>query len=555
GMIPSERSWAARALLVTGTFLMVAALLFTKCRTVWIAFFLSALMFAWLVVKQLKIPFWPALIAGSLGLAVIVLAGVYTHAFELVAKRFYAVWSGQDTKYYSLLYRLELWQGCLTAILARPMGWGIGAFRFIFPRFRVNEDRFVADYAHNEILHLGVDWGLPGVILAVLLVFFLWRAFRLFWGDITVKPEVKIRGAALAAALGAVALACLTDFPLRIYTNGIYFALSLAVGCHLFEASQAFRENFYPWLQRFPERGAAWFGKALAAGAGLLILLAAGQGVAQIHSEQGRRLEGDFRWDEAGAAYEKAARWSVIHAPTYEKLADLYRKRMSLSMDRNQRAEWRRVAIQYYEKALKLNPYVATDYYFLALLQEEEGGPDEVLQAFEQAMAKDPRNAFYVLEAGRYALRVKDVRTAVESFEKFKTFKLREIPNSDPCGLLKECMELTTDYLLLKRIIPDEWMYHQCFGMLLAGRQAWGHAQTEFDLALSRGREGRPAEEYYRYIAVPIADFYVSQNKFEEALRVYRNAPAGSGIAVDREARIRDLSGRLSARPVAGVAA
>jgi tetratricopeptide (TPR) repeat protein len=532
---------------------MAWALLLTKSRTVWLAFFLSLIIFAVLTAKQFKFSF-KILAASAAALLAIVLFAFFTNGFAVIGKRFYAIWSGQDTKYYSLIYRLELWQGCLAAILARPLGWGIGSFKFIFPQFRINEDRFLADYAHNEWLHLGVDFGILGILFAAGLIFLYVRAFWFLFHDPSVERKNKVLSAGFVAVLTALGIACLTDFPLRIYGSGLYFVFFLAMSGYLLRSSDEVRRHCY--LTRpaaVPGAVSRWSRLGVTVGAALFALLAASQLMAEIHTDQGRRFESAFRWNESIAAYESAVRWSRRYAPHYEKLADLYRKKMTLSMDRKQRGEMRMAAIRFYEKALEYNPYVSTDHYFLALLYEDEGDSGQAAAAFRQAVSKDPRNSFYVLEAGRYALRRKDVKGAIEAFERFKSFKFREVPNSEPCALAKECMDLTSDYRELKRIIPDQWMYHQCFGMLLADRQQWPAAVLELDLALARGREGRQAEDFYKSIAVPIAEFYVSRNQFEEAIRVYRENPAGGGLDADREARIRDLAGRSNPKVISGV--
>lgn len=95
-----------------------------------------------------------------------------------------------------------------------PLGSGIGTFREIYPWFEelaVVGTTFV-NHAHNDLLELTIETGLPGLI--VLGIFLRWYGVRLrdLWTNERERNPVAI---AAALGIGAVLIHCLADYPLR----------------------------------------------------------------------------------------------------------------------------------------------------------------------------------------------------------------------------------------------------------------------------------------------------------------------------------------------------
>jgi putative inorganic carbon (HCO3(-)) transporter len=87
----------------------------------------------------------------------------------------------------SLEGRLEIWSRALYGLEDFPFtGMGVGTFRrvlpVLYPRFLTSPDSDIA-HAHNHLLQVGLDLGLPGLIAYVALWLLagvmLWRSWRL----------------------------------------------------------------------------------------------------------------------------------------------------------------------------------------------------------------------------------------------------------------------------------------------------------------------------------------------------------------------------------------
>lgn len=185
---------------------------------VWIAL-ISCLLFGWRAV--------PVLVAG----------------FAAV------VWLAQDTSLMlSIAGRLELWINTLSALAGSPVfGHGLGAFDYIYDPVR--EDHFAwfpalgtimggtaltAGAAHNEILQIWAEIGLPGLFLAGWLAIRAWRA-----GDPLCRCVMTTAGALE-----------MIEFPMHLPPTGALIALAIGYGLR---HERGFRVNF-PVL---PVRGIA----------------------------------------------------------------------------------------------------------------------------------------------------------------------------------------------------------------------------------------------------------------------------------------------------------
>ena len=110
-----------------------------------------------------------------------------------------------------------------------PLGTGGGSFA---PVFQVHEpDSVLAtsyfNNAHNEALQMAIEYGLPGVLIGLVVVAFWTRATVLIWFDrSTDAPDLAFARFGSIAS-GAMLLASLTDYPLRTPALATLFALSI----------------------------------------------------------------------------------------------------------------------------------------------------------------------------------------------------------------------------------------------------------------------------------------------------------------------------------------
>lgn len=133
--------------------------------------------------------------------------------------------------------RLEIWKGAVHMMLDKPLqGWGVGQFSLNFQPYMTEElstqvlkDNTFAEHAHNEILELGVELGLVGLLAAG----FFWlrlmgRAARQSFseGKDGKKPPVALIG--LTAGILGLGITNLFDYNCRL--PGIAFFLWMSAG-------------------------------------------------------------------------------------------------------------------------------------------------------------------------------------------------------------------------------------------------------------------------------------------------------------------------------------
>jgi len=201
-----RRSW--RAGLITGlTFLALVStiiiLVLTQSRGALLGLAIAsvALFLAW---KRR----WVLSLASLVGL--LLLAGVLLVRFPTLLGAFDAAQAGR-TVLSSYEFRLTVWRAALQVLQAFPLsGVGIGTFdtvaRHLFPylypaSFLYNPSATIT-HAHNELLQVAIDLGIPGFVAYVALL----AAFvRTAWRAYTWAPDKRIQRLILGLGAGMLA--------------------------------------------------------------------------------------------------------------------------------------------------------------------------------------------------------------------------------------------------------------------------------------------------------------------------------------------------------------
>jgi len=110
-----------------------------------------------------------------------------------------------------------------------PWGSGLGSFRHVYERFEPTESMgefTYALYAHNELLHNGIEAGLPALALMV-----AFAAVVAFATIRVLRPDVAGGDWPKAAAIACVVplLHSLVDYPLRTFACSMVLALVLSI--------------------------------------------------------------------------------------------------------------------------------------------------------------------------------------------------------------------------------------------------------------------------------------------------------------------------------------
>jgi O-antigen ligase len=111
-----------------------------------------------------------------------------------------------------------------------PFGSGLGSFEPVFRQY----EPFVllrpgyVNQAHNDLLQLGIEGGLPALLLLTALVVWLMLANVKLWRPVKRYADSKrVLGRYAAAIAPAILVASLVDYPLRTPLMGVVFVLLL----------------------------------------------------------------------------------------------------------------------------------------------------------------------------------------------------------------------------------------------------------------------------------------------------------------------------------------
>ncbi len=508
----ASRNRVAKLLWAASLGVMGWALLLTRSRTGWGVLVIGFLVFGWQASRA------KAKEGNSRNFSFLLLAGLAGAAFlffkvgglEIFSQRTQELW---QNKFYSLTNRVDLWRGSWAAIQARPWGWGIGTFGWVFPPFKVQTDRFVVDYAHNEFLQTGVDLGIPGMLLLGGFLFFY--SLRLF--SLARRPDLspfrKWLGAGFAALFVSLMVTSQLDYPLRVYTNGLYFAAFLALSTSLSESP----------VRRGPSasnRGWGWFVFLFALP---MLVLTGRQLLAETYFQDAQTFDQGFRWNEALEKYSEAVRLVPFYGQYQEGLANLYFRKASLSFKKTEKAQFREAALQAYQEAVRAFPYNARTHHLLGLLLEERGDLAGAKFHLREATRLDPKSAFFLSGYANLAYRHSWVREALTAYEKMLGLPFWEEGGETVCSVLKKSYQLSKDYPTVRGMAPNNEEGHFCLGTALGEAGQWEWAQKEFDQALEHAE--RFSAEAARLLKERIHSFYISRNLSDER---YGPAPRSS---------------------------
>jgi O-antigen ligase len=198
-------SWPGIAALVV---LLLLAVVLTTSRTGMVLIPLALGLASWMARRSLpglRLPRW-TLAGTALAAAAVTLWAWRSAAVARVLARF--DFAGE--------YRVDIWRDSWFAIQRSwPVGTGLGTFQHaIFPAERLEAiGPTVPNRAHNELLELALEGGLPGLIcwgvVAAIVLLALRRALHRLHGP----PRVPVQFA--AGTLAVTALHAMVDYPFR----------------------------------------------------------------------------------------------------------------------------------------------------------------------------------------------------------------------------------------------------------------------------------------------------------------------------------------------------
>lgn len=340
--------------------------------------------------------------------------------------------------------RPDLWRTALGVWREAPlMGRGGGAYRWVeFPHQQGINPTHWAQYAHNDALHIGAEYGLAGLIL--LLVALVGGGVVLLRAALRAE---KMRDAMLAAcALGVFAgsvVHAMFDYNFHIFANTHVLLMVLGVA-----GSVLYTDGVLP-VRIWPPRRRRWI-----AALSVLALLGLAVGMlravasyaltfpaeAALWQTGNREITTRTADDAAGSAvlpvYDERKTFAGLDRA--ERLFDLARrldpwnwqpclglgqvhKMRAFLLEKSDPARGRaeaRAALPWYERALRGNPYEVAAWHGRSHLRNMQGDAEGALADLQRILQIVPRNGFFHQRLGVQLLRMgrnEDARAAFEA--------------------------------------------------------------------------------------------------------------------------------------------
>ena len=123
--------------------------------------------------------------------------------------------------------RFAIAKDSLHMFAGRPiLGWGLGTFSLVYPKYQSYYSNFLINHAHNDYLEALAETGLAGFGAVIWFVLLLYRSASKRISDWAHDPRAGVRLAALVGCTG-ILVHSLSDFNLHIPGNAaLFFVLS-----------------------------------------------------------------------------------------------------------------------------------------------------------------------------------------------------------------------------------------------------------------------------------------------------------------------------------------
>ena len=285
--------------------------------------------------------------------------------------------------------RLVIWKGAWH--LWESMSWhGIGIFNFMryYPAFSLPGDDSTLQYAHNDLLQLLIETGIPGTILLIGIAVLLIHAFYFYLKNPDPVAGAHIKIVSCFAALTAIFFHSLVDF------NFYIISMNILIGCCLGYLNSIFLKKacLIGWQIKL-SRLKSYMGSAILLTV-MLFLSHTGLKLFMFNHYVSEAKLALKRHDYILALKEddRALTW-FDYNEIHSKKADLYMMLASMESKPSEKAYWAQCAQVEVDKAKRNNAYYSKPYFQQGLLSSIFfNDSSTAYNSFRAALKKDPNN-------------------------------------------------------------------------------------------------------------------------------------------------------------------
>lgn len=301
--------------------------------------------------------------------------------------------------------RFLIWRGTINLARETPWhGFGPGSFRLLYPAYALADDHSDRQYAHNDLMQLYIELGIPGVVLLLSLGgVLIWR----WWRSVYAAKPVRQKALEINALFWGI-LAVITH---SVFTYNLYVPASLvllgAMLARFVNLTAAPKTPNRLLLQRMLRPGYFY---SLCGTIVVLPLTVLGSAVLMQHyHERGLRNLANGALEQAQHNLALALRW-YPNAQTAIADANLYLAAFDASENADQKAQMITASENSLNAAFALNPHSPQIPYteFLLAKRKFQGNDrerfKEVAEAYNRTLALDRRFFAVRLEFARYLI-------------------------------------------------------------------------------------------------------------------------------------------------------
>ena len=412
-----ERSVLLKIILTYVCLMAILGIIFSFSRTGWITAALGVLLLAFSTANEREVR-WVRFAAMGIALALIIGVGwsldpIRTYVLQTL--RVSEKRSQTMLKDPSLGGRTWMWSGTLKMIRDHPVvGSGGGSWQWHYQQYRHPFVTRHPEYAHNDILNVASDYGIPAALLIAATFASFYRSTRRL-----MRPDnpSEIRAFAVGAAIATTVLLVHSwfDFNMHIPANALLMATILGFTAAIPERNERFARVALGKPTRFALAGI------------LLVVIGVGgwfygrTALASLSTDLGQTAKTRLDYATALKYLNRAVTLDPKAPQAWLRIGDVYRSQARWRLGpekREERLALSRKAVEAYQESVRLNPYQAEALIGLGRAQELAGESEQALKSLQRAAEVEPSSPLTHFTLGLFYRDRGEVKLAQDAFNR-----------------------------------------------------------------------------------------------------------------------------------------